>query len=132
MPITALYAGLLVPLFIWLSFRVIGVRRSQRVPVGDGGDKSLARRMRVHANFAEYVPMGLLLIGIAESLRTDFRVLHALGIILVAGRLMHAFGMSQTPDNLTFRAGGVMATFAALAGGALACLVGSYARGFGL
>ena len=132
MPITALYGGLLVPLFIWLSVRVIGVRRSARVSVGDGGDKGLARRMRVHANFAEYVPLALLLMALAESLRTDPRLLHGLGIVLLAGRVAHAFGMSQAPDNFRLRAAGVIATFLVLIAGALACLAGAYLRGFGL
>ena len=65
MEITALYASLLAPLFILLSARVIGARRSAKVPVGDGGNTVLLRRMRVHANFAEYVPFALLLMALA-------------------------------------------------------------------
>ena len=67
MEITALYASLLAPLFILLSVRVIGARRSARVPVGDGGNTVLLRRMRVQANFAEYVPFALLLMALAEK-----------------------------------------------------------------
>jgi uncharacterized membrane protein YecN with MAPEG domain len=65
MPITALFAGLLAPLYIVLALRVIGSRRSARVALGDGGDPALTRRMRVHANFAEYAPFTLLLMGLA-------------------------------------------------------------------
>ena len=36
MPITALYAGLLAPLFLLLSVRVIRQRRGVKVAVGDG------------------------------------------------------------------------------------------------
>jgi uncharacterized protein len=61
MPITAFYAALLAPLFILLAVRVIRQRRGARVAIGDGGDKLLLRRMRVHANFAEYVPFALVL-----------------------------------------------------------------------
>ena len=70
MPITALYAGLLAPLFLLLSVRVIRQRRGAKVAVrGDGGDAMLLRRMRVHANFAEYVPLALLLMALAENCR---------------------------------------------------------------
>ena len=47
MPITALYAGLLAPLFILLSMRVIRRRRGAKVAVGDGGDMALLRRIEI-------------------------------------------------------------------------------------
>ncbi len=56
MAITAFYAALLALLFVFLSVRVIGWRRVKRVELGHGDDSQLLRRMRVHANFAEYVP----------------------------------------------------------------------------
>ena len=56
MKITALHAGLLALLVLVLSFRTILYRRAHKVEIGDGGDKELLRRSRVHANFAEYVP----------------------------------------------------------------------------
>ncbi|HXW70069.1 MAG TPA: MAPEG family protein [Methylocella sp.] len=57
MPVTALYASLLTPFFIALALRVISMRASAKVAFGDGGDRELLRRTRVHANFAEYVPL---------------------------------------------------------------------------
>src|SRR5512143_1314199 len=111
MPITALYASLLVPLFLLLASRVIRARRGARVAVGDGGNASLMRRMRVHANFAEYVPLALLLMALAESLGTSIWLLHALGIPLLVGRLVHAFGMSQAEEKFAFLVAGVVATF---------------------
>jgi uncharacterized protein len=47
MPITALYASMLVPLFILLSVRVLLFRRSAKIGIGDGGDTTMLRRMRV-------------------------------------------------------------------------------------
>ena len=86
MPITALYAALLAPLFVLLAIRVIAARRSARVPVGDGGDAELRRRMRVHANFAEYVPFALLLMALAESLGITPWLIHVLGLALLGSR----------------------------------------------
>ena len=68
MPITAFYAALLAALFLYLSVRVIGWRRDRRVEFGHGEDFELLRRMRVHANFAEYVPFAIVLMGLAESM----------------------------------------------------------------
>ena len=44
MQVTALYAGLLGLLTIYLSARVINARRSRRVSRGDGGDAIVALR----------------------------------------------------------------------------------------
>ena len=77
MPITAFYAALLAVLFLFLSVRVIGWRRERRVEFGHGEDFELLRRMRVHANFAEYVPFALLLMALAESMAPPNLLLHA-------------------------------------------------------
>ena len=66
MSVTPIYAGLLALLFILLSMRVIGTRRAARVALGDGGIPALLRRQRVHGNFAEYAPLALLLMALAE------------------------------------------------------------------
>lgn len=123
MIVTALYAGLLTPLFVLLSIRVIRQRRAVRVGIGHGDDAALLRRMRVHANFAEYVPLALLLMGLLESMGTSRYLLHGLGIALVLGRLVHAYGVSQTKENLTLRVTGMTLTFAVLVIAALACLL---------
>jgi uncharacterized protein len=121
MTITAFYASLLAVLFLLLSVRVIGWRRERRVEIGHGDDAELLRRMRVHANFAEYVPFALLLMALAESMAPPRPMLHLVGIILVAGRLMHAYGLSQTPHILHYRVWGVTLTFIALGIAALMC-----------
>ena len=123
MKITALYAGLLVLVYLVLSTRTIIYRRDHKVEIGDGGDRELLRRMRVHSNFAEYVPIALVTMGLAESLGLPALGLHLIGIVLLAGRIVHAWGLSQTPHVLAMRAGGIVATLIALASGALACLV---------
>ncbi len=128
MPVTALYAGLLAPLFIFLAFRVIDARRGAQIAIGDGGNKDLLRRMRVHANFAEYVPLAVILLGLAESLKTDSRLLHALGAALVLARLSHAWGVSQPKENLRFRQAGMATTFTMIIVAALACLFGALWR----
>jgi len=121
MTITAFYASLLAALYLILSARVIGWRRSQRVELGDGEDTQLLRRMRVHANFAEYVPFALLLMALAENMTAPRPLVHFIGIVLVVGRLMHAYGLSQTPHILRYRVGGMMLTLMALGIAAMIC-----------
>ena len=128
MAITALYAALITLVFLALSARVIARRGAAQVALGDGGDRELARAIRAHANCAEYAPLGIILIGLAEQLSVPAPILHALGIGLLAGRVVHAYGLSQEPENLRFRLIGMVLTFTALTVAAAAALIGALAR----
>lgn len=123
MPITALYAGVLAVVFIALSFYVISGRYNLKVSLGDAGHADLAKRIRVHANFAEYTPLGLILLAVAEQSKSSLYLLHTIGMLLLAGRLLHAYGLSQTPTNRACRGLGMVATFTSLAIGAVTCLM---------
>lgn len=118
--ITPLYAGLIALLFVTLSFRVINLRRSDKISLGDGDRADMAYRIRAQANCAEYAPMGLILLAMAEMQGAPVWVLHLLGLMLLIGRLMHGWALSQTPQNLPIRVFGMMLTlmmitFAAIA-----------------
>ncbi|MGQ0673657.1 MAG: MAPEG family protein [Hyphomicrobium sp.] len=123
MAVTALYAALLAALYIYLSVRVIGQRREAHVEIGAGDSAELLRRMRVHANFAEYAPFALLLMALAESLKAPSIWLHLLGIGLVTGRIIHAWGLSKTPHVLRLRVLGMGLTFTVIGAAALTCFV---------
>jgi uncharacterized membrane protein YecN with MAPEG domain len=94
MPVTLVTAALCGLLYFWLSLRVVQVRRSAKVSLGDGGDELLLQRIRAHANFAEYVPICLILIFVIEnSLEVSPSWLWAAGLALVVIRAAHAVGM---------------------------------------
>ena len=114
MNIIPLYAALLALLFIYLSAQTIKVRRRVRVAVGDGGNSEMLRAMRVHANFAEYVPLTLVLLGMLELQASPAWVLHALGVLLLVARCSHAYGVSQSDENFRFRVLGMMGTFSTM------------------
>ncbi len=120
--ITPIYAGLLALIFVALSLRVIGGRLAAGVGLGDGGDADLFRRIRVQGNFAEYAPMGLLMLAIAELQGAGPAWLNGFGTMLVAGRLAHAIGLGASPQIAPLRGGGMMLTFIAIAGLGLLCL----------
>ncbi len=94
--VTALYAALLALLMLGLALQVILLRRRQRVGIGHGGDEALARAIRVHANFTEYVPMSLLLLALAElNHALPEAGLHGAGVLLLLSRLLHARGLGR-------------------------------------
>jgi uncharacterized membrane protein YecN with MAPEG domain len=119
--VTPLYAGLLTLWFLVLSWRVVGRRRSG-IYLGDGGDKALLRVIRGHANFAEYVPLALLLMGMLEASRFSIYVLHALGIVLLVARLLHGYALSFTEKFSFGRVWGTILTFIVLAIEAVLCI----------
>lgn len=121
--VTSLYAAVLCVVFVTLASRVIRARRAARIPVGTGEDVRLLRASRVHANFAEYVPFALLLMALAEMNGAWPLFIHGIGVALVAGRSLHAFGVSQPSENFRFRVGGMALTFAALVSAATATFV---------
>jgi hypothetical protein len=95
MIVTPFYAGLLALWFFVLSARVMQ-RRQGGIWLGDGGDPRMLRVIRGHANFAEYVPLILLLMALLELGRTSIYVLHALGIALLVARLLHGYALGFT------------------------------------
>src|SRR5262249_21973830 len=91
MPITMLYAGALALVLLVLSVRVIQARGSTKVFMGDGGNELMIRRMRGQANFVEYVPMVLILLGLLETRGAPAWELHAIGATLLVARLLHGY-----------------------------------------
>jgi uncharacterized membrane protein YecN with MAPEG domain len=108
--ITPYYAAVLALLFIILSVRTIKSRREHKVAIGDGGEKSILRASRVHANFSEYVPLTLLLIAMLEIQSYSHWIIHGLCIALLVARIAHAYGVSQTNENFKFRIFGTATT----------------------
>jgi hypothetical protein len=121
--IIPLYLAPLAALYLVLSVRIIGLRRALKVALGHAGDKALERAIRVQGNFNDYVPLIAVLLVVLELQSTHALVLHALGAALLVGRLLHAYGMSQTNENFRFRVSGMMLTFATLAVSAIGLIV---------
>jgi uncharacterized protein len=112
--ILPLYAALLAILFVALSVRTLLLRRRLKIGLGDAGNEVMLRAMRVHSNFAEYVPFGLLMIHLVEMQGAPAWRLHAWGVALLVGRLSHAWGVSRSPEKFVFRVVGMTLTFTTL------------------
>ena len=123
MRILPLYAALLALLFIVLSVRTLRLRHGLRIAVGDAGDERMLRAMRVHANFAEYVPLCLFLLYLLEAQGAAAWYLHVLGACLLAGRLVHAFGVSHVRENFRYRIVGMTLTLGVLLTAAIGLLL---------
>jgi hypothetical protein len=106
--------GALGLVYVVLSFRVIGGRWRHRVSLGDGGNAAMQRRIRAHANFAEYVPLLLLLMALLELAGASRGALVPCGIALVVGRVLHAIGIEIPKAPNPYRFLGGLITFGLL------------------
>jgi uncharacterized membrane protein YecN with MAPEG domain len=123
LPITSLYVGLLTLVFLALSYRVIFFRRANRVSLGDADSKDLRQRVRGQANFAEYAPIGLIILACVELQGAPAIAVHMLGLLLFAGRLLHAMAFWVHPMNFTYRTIGMILTTAMQAVGAVGLIL---------
>jgi len=101
--------------------RVVALR-GHGASLGDGGNPMLLRRIRGHGNFAEYVPFILLMMGMLELGRFSIYVLHAMGVTLVAARLLHAYALSYSEKFRFGRFWGTALTFGLLLVGGVLCV----------
>lgn len=114
MHIVAFYASIFGLLFVTLSIRTLRMRRRLKIAIGDAGDQAMLRAIRVHSNFAEYVPLSLLMLYFVETGGARAGLVHLLALCLLAGRLAHAFGVSRINENYRFRVFGMAMTFTTL------------------
>ena len=91
--ITALYALPLAVLGLILWFRVTAMRARLKVSIGDAGNPALHERVRQHGNFMEWAPWMIVLLTLAEGNGTGLLWLHISGALLLAGRVIHPFGL---------------------------------------
>ena len=93
MHITLIYGGLLGLLFLLLSFWVVKRRAQFKVMIGEGEAPEMLSALRAHGNFAEYVPLTLLLMALCELAGVGALWLHLGGLLLLLGRILHAIGI---------------------------------------
>lgn len=123
---TAFFAGLLALVYLGLSGWVIGARVSENVLFGDGGDNAVLKRIRSHANFIEYVPLALILIGLLEAGGGSHGLVQGLLVALLVARILHPIGMFAAPNSprqFACRGGGILLTLVVLGVAAIALLL---------
>ena len=93
LPVTLVTAGGLALINGWLGFRVGQVRTREKISIGDAGHEPLVRRMRAHANFVEYAPFVLALIGLIEFSAGTSTWLWVVASVFLVARMLHGVGM---------------------------------------
>ncbi|WES66580.1 MAPEG family protein [Superficieibacter sp. HKU1] len=93
--VSALYAVLGALLLIKFSFDVARLRMQYRVSYGDGGFSELQSAIRIQSNALEYIPVALVLLLFMEMNGAETWMVHVCGLLLLAGRLLHYYGLHQ-------------------------------------
>ena len=113
LPITLMTAGAAAIINLWLALRTGSARTKAKVSIGDGGDETLIRRMRAHANFVEYAPFIVILIALLEFTTGTSLWLWVASALFLLARVAHPLGMDGLPGA---RMVGTLLTFVLLLG----------------
>ncbi|NVJ69598.1 MAG: MAPEG family protein [Alphaproteobacteria bacterium] len=114
MTITLITASFLGLLFFYLSYGVVKNRFRAKVSIGSGGDEGLENAIRAHANFAEYVPLVLVLFGLLETQGVNEYLLIAMAAFFTVGRYMHGLTFGKFEGRNPFRFWGIIFTWVVL------------------
>jgi uncharacterized protein len=93
LPTTLCLAAAAALVNIWLGMRIGRLRTQLKISIGDGDNELLRRRMRAQLNFAENVPVVVILIGLIEFTGQGGLWLSLVAAVFMLGRIAHAFGM---------------------------------------
>jgi uncharacterized membrane protein YecN with MAPEG domain len=120
--IVAVYSAIFILFQLGLAMATsYYVRAGAKISFGWDGKDELARIVRAHGNFCEYVPITLVALVISAFLGAEHWMLHVVCGALLIGRALHAYGLFAS--CMTTRGIGQMATWAAMATAALMCFV---------
>jgi uncharacterized membrane protein YecN with MAPEG domain len=109
---------------VFLGLRVVQFRFRNRIGLGDGGDPTLQRRVRVHANAVENLPLALLLLGGMELNGYSPALVHGFGATLFVSRVAHAWGLSHSGGTSKGRFLGTLFTWTLMLAMALFAIAG--------
>ena len=103
----ALYAGINILILLVLAAMATAARRRHKISLGHGGNEAVERIVRAHGNAAEYIPAGIAGLTLMALLdpAAPLWLLHAAGVTLTGGRIIHAVGLHTGVLNLGRRIG---------------------------
>lgn len=120
-PITIVTTGVLGLMFLVHTVRVIMARSATEVSLGDGGNQTTLRLIRTHGNFAEYIPLLLIILLLLEVQGVSAIILQMYAGVVICGRFLHAYGIVQ--NVFWARVVGMIGTMTALGLGSIGIIL---------
>ena len=93
--ITPIYVAVLTAMLVFLIVDVVRLRNRFKVSLGESEHPELQRAVRIHGNFVETVPWAILLMFLIEYQDGNVFLLHAMGIAIVVGRILHRMALKS-------------------------------------
>ena len=109
-----LWGGLLILLLLVLSSVVVSRRRRHLIEFGDGGNPEMTPAVRAFGNAAEYIPAGMCGLILLAFVGAPPLLIHGVGGVRVAGRVIHALGLLFQQGPSLGRSVGMILTWLAL------------------
>ena len=109
--ITTILASTLGIFFFKITLDVVKKRQSLKISLGNGENEELANYTSAHSNFAQYVPMLIILFYLNETsgFLSDL-VLIPLAILIIVGRVFHYRALTSQEMNFNLRVKGMKLT----------------------
>ena len=119
----AVYAGLLALLYLVLSVRLVRARVAHRTTRSATTQAALERAEAAATDFAGSVPLALLVLVLCDLMAVSPYVVHVLGLLLLAARLVHAIDVSRRGPASTGSFAGITLTWLMILGAAALLLL---------
>ncbi len=127
MAVTPLYAAFFALVLVALQWRVVALRdKYQSTRMQEDGHSEMAAITRAVAHMVEYTPIALLLMLIAETQGTSPVIMHALGVTLIAGRVLHLKGLRDPSGKSPLRRLATRIIWANIVVASLLCAASSF------
>ena len=114
--ITAATAAVLAVLQVLLMLYAARGRGQYRVGLGDGGNPAMLRRIRMHGNLAENVPLFLILLLLVETGGQWAHAVPWFAAVFVVARIAHPIGLTIGVGANPFRFLGAIGTAGSILG----------------
>lgn len=111
LPVTSFIALPLTLLMVGLALKIGFMRRRYRIAQGSNDNRQLAKFIAAHSNAIENIPLGLLLLGVAEIQGVQYSLLVVCGILLILARSMSAWGLCHHTGHSVGRFYGILLTW---------------------
>lgn len=99
--IIGVYIGINLLINLFLAYRVSANRVRSNVMTGTGEDTGLYNANRAHVTNVEYTPIILIGLVALHLLSGSIYVIHAVGLLLTVGRILHAIGLTTAAGKST-------------------------------
>lgn len=96
---TAYMGGLLIILQTLLAASAGGHRGRNRKAIGFADDKVLERKVRRHANLAEYAPIFIVTLALYELIAGQTTSILVLAIVFIVARVFHLIGFASSAGS---------------------------------